>query len=108
MNEQIKEMASIVEDFIPSEAKYYVEEKDIAEALYNAGYRKTVWHKVADGDLPNGIQDVIVALKSPNGYITTVANYNKDGKFVLYGLGEIVIKKVIIWTELPKYEGEQQ
>ena len=25
---------------------------EYAEALINEGYRKTIWHKVADGDLP--------------------------------------------------------
>lgn len=83
----------------------------IAEALYNAGYHKTVWHKVADGDLPEIYRSVLVAVKRTvkdcDDYIfTTIGNrepYTMDvAIWDIQGLS--FSDKIIAWTELPKYK----
>lgn len=79
-----------------------------AERLYNAGYRKIVWHKVADGDLPKFIYDLVIAIKCNDGVIRTVTGNYRLERFNISDLGEIDTEKVIAWTELPTYEGEEQ
>lgn len=79
----------------------------IAEAIYNAGYRKTVWHKVADGDLPK--EDIEVCCFYRNGnydvgkLITAWGKHKWDMNY--YGVF-VELNNVFAWTELPKYEGE--
>ena len=75
---------------------------ETAKALDILGYRKTIWHKVVDGDLPKDCQEVRfisdtghhhngVYCKEPNAfYHDTDIKYNID--------------EVIAWIELPKYE----
>lgn len=73
-----------------------------AEALYNAGYRKTVWHKVADGDLPVFGNTVIAY----DGFYTFAAykNYENEWYYVAY---DTPACGIIAWAELPEYEGEE-
>ena len=72
-----------------------------AETIYNAGYRKTIWHKVADGDLPKVAMHTIVYYKSKLGFTDYRTDLFWDGSFVNFG------EQVIAWTELSKYEGEE-
>lgn len=73
-----------------------------AQALSNAGYRKTVWHKVADGDLPKRDDLYLCVCGKPNGMHWALVNYIDDGFYdVKNNYSEI---DVIAWTELPKYE----
>lgn len=86
---------------------YECDEIDFAEQLYDVGYRKIVWHKVADGDLPKVINDLVIAVKCNDGAIRTVAGNYRLERFNVSDLGEIDRGNVIAWTELPKYEGEE-
>lgn len=118
MNKEIKEVATILswnaEECKDNceECKYDNDELPClavlqAKALYNAGYCKTVWHKVADEDLPPLEQEVFCYTKK---HKCTV------GKLVLTNTWDLQnnshcyesIDTVIAWTELPKYEGEEQ
>ena len=83
---------------------------DYVEAFINEGYHKTIWHKVADGDLP----------KQENGNVITMpvqACYKNEmgikvngpcyfffitGNFRELNSGKTL--DVIAWTELPIYE----
>lgn len=83
-----------------------------AEIFYNAGYRKTIWHKVADGDLPKQENGDVIAMPVQvcykNGIGIKINSpcyfYFIDNKF--RALNSNVTLDVIAWTELPLYEGE--
>lgn len=80
--------------------------KELAEALYNAGYRKTVWHKVADGDLPNDKRDIVLYFELGDQIRSTASGYYDIcvSNFVVYDFGAVRNQDVIAWTELPRYE----
>lgn len=74
----------------------------IAEALYNAGYHKSIWHKVADDDLPKEDHEVIFVSGTGDhhsGVYVEITN-------AFYTEGDIKynIDEVIAWTELPKHK----
>lgn len=74
----------------------------IAEDLYNAGYHKTIWHKVADGDLPKNYRKVAFIATNYEYYIGTYIK--KDEAFETYiGFG-MSKDHVIAWIELPEYK----
>lgn len=103
MNEEIETMANICEmnknEWSSHKQGFCYAQ---AEALYNAGYRKTVWHKVVDGDLPKGKCLVLIFYESE----ILGKHYTTD----LFYMGRFVNHEgqVIAWTELPKYEGEEK
>ena len=103
--EQIKEMEKIIEEkafeFCDSDGCIYSDK--LAKILFLAGYRKTVWHKVADGDIPKYIGDIIMAIKSNDRIITTTGRYRLYD-FYISDIGLIEKEKVIAWTELPEYK----
>ncbi|MBQ0099386.1 MAG: hypothetical protein KBS91_02425 [Firmicutes bacterium] len=77
-----------------------------AEKVYNAGYRKQVWHKVADGDLPKKEGKYYVVIKVANYTFYNVLDFSEN-KFIMYDseYGEfITVNEVIAWTELPEYK----
>ena len=75
--------------------------KDAAIAIYDAGYHKTVWHKIADGDLPEyaGPYLVVCGDESLPEYDVDFYENFWDGKRWVHNEG-----RVIAWTELPTYE----
>lgn len=84
-------------------------DKPITEYLQKQGYGKvedhkkeSVWHKVADGDLPNDAAYVVVVGRFGT---TFCASYDSEIKrfFVHASIG-YPLKDIIAWTELPKYE----
>ena len=75
----------------------------IAEELANKGYHKTIWHKVADGDIPKRIGDIIMAIKFDGSIITTTGRYRLYD-FYISDIGRIEKEKVIAWTEPPEYK----
>lgn len=127
MNKEIKEVATILswnaEECKDNceECKYDNDELPClavlqAERLYNAGYRKTVWHKVADGDLPPEQEPHTEAKQywchfdDNSGY--TLAYFNDyDKTFYDYCDDErprtYKITGIDFWTELPTYKGEE-
>lgn len=121
MNKEIKEVATILswnaEECKDNceECKYDNDELPClavlqAKALYNAGYRKTVWHKVAAGDLPK--EDMEVFCYDGQDYVFGTLTFVDFFNEKLWDLRNSEyyeeINKVIVWTELPKYEGEEQ
>lgn len=96
-------------------ARLYKMKRDLEDYIIEQGWQeyvgeetpKTVWHKVADGDLPKFINDLIIAIKCNDGVIRTVAGNYRLEQFNVSDLGEIDIGKVIAWAELPEYEGEE-
>lgn len=83
---------------------------DYVEAFINAGYRKTVWHKVADGDLPKPENGNVIAVPVQACY-TNEMGIKVNGPccfFFITGnfreLNSNRILDVIAWTELPIYE----
>lgn len=130
MNKEIEEMANLVCDYVKSREldKVYILQNvepdllftthngGVAEALYNAGYRKTVWHKVADGDLPPEQEPHTEAKQywchyaDDSGY--TMAYFNNQTKTFYDEYSDEYwstydITDIDYWTELPKYEGEE-
>lgn len=82
----------------------------IAEDLYNEGYRKVVWHKVADGDLPKRQNADTYAIPIQAYYID-FSGIKGNGPLYFYfidntfrNLNDCKPVNVIAWTELPKYE----
>ena len=110
--EHIEEMAKIACPFHYDEKMCFDEHCNdtgcwalpIAEELYNAGYHKAIWHKVADGDLPKDYEHWFLTVND-NGYYE-VANFNKNGDFWVYDdyCHKYVLSGIIAWTELPKYK----
>lgn len=83
---------------------------EYAEALINEGYRKMIWHKVADGDLPKPENGNIIAVPVQACY-TNEMGIKVNGPccffFIDNTFRSLNIEKtlnVIAWTELPIYE----
>lgn len=102
-NQNIEELANeIAFIFVNKCNKDGIKYETIAEDLYNAGYRKQVWHKVANGDLPS-ITDAYLCEMKWHGL--DVLFYSIERGFFSSGY-PINKDDVIAWTELPKYEEE--
>lgn len=115
--EQIEELAKELfniktQVYSPFTSKYDGKDKffAIAEELYSAGYRKTIWHKVVEGDLPKRSNKDIHAVpvqayyEDSNGLKSNGPLYYffLDNSF--HTLGNPRVVKVIAWTELPEYK----
>lgn len=88
--------------------------KNYAEEFYDYGYRKTVWHKVADGDLPKQENGNVIAMPVQACY-TNEIGIKINGPcyfFFITGnfreLNSARTLDVIAWTELPKYKGDEK
>ena len=81
-----------------------------AEALYNANYRKIVWHKVADGDLPEKGKRVLCYTCRDEYSVGSLIHTKSEGD--VWDLdNEMFIKSpifVFAWMEIPKCEGVKQ
>ena len=107
--EKIEEITRVVNNIIQSTGynehldgyAYGCLGDDVSEELYNAGYHKTIWHKVADGDLPEyaGLYLVVCGDESLPEYDVDFYENHKDGKRWVHNEG-----RVIVWTELPTYK----
>lgn len=75
--------------------------QEYAEALYNAGYHRTIWRKVSDGDLPEyaGSYLVVCGDESLPEYDVDFYENFWNGKRWVHNEG-----RIIAWTEIPKYE----
>lgn len=83
---------------------------DYVKIFIDAGYHKTVWHKVADGDLPKQENGNVIAMPVQACY-TNEIGIKVNGPcyfFFITGnfreLNSARTLNVIAWTELPKYE----
>ena len=83
---------------------------EYAEAFINAGYRKTVWHKVADGDLPKPENGNVIAVPVQACYTNEMGIKVNSPCYFFFITGNFRelnsnrILDVIAWTELPIYE----
>ena len=74
----------------------------VAENLCNIGYHKTVWHKVADGDLPEYAGRYLVILDDeslPEYRVDSYEHYWDGPRWEYNG------SRVIAWAELLPYKG---
>ena len=98
--EQVKELENIIDRHSVS----FI----LATDVYNAGYRKIIWHKVSENDLPTRQGQKVWLCTSSKDYF--IANYWDDtevgGKqfFEIASAGRITLSNVLAWVELPKYE----
>lgn len=83
---------------------------NMLKTLINEGYRKTIWHKVADGDLPKPENCNVIAIPVQACY-TNEMGIKINGPccfFFITGnfreLNSFKTLNVIAWTELPIYE----
>ena len=102
--ERIRELASDMDYGCTKRDLYPDDAKEIAKALDILGYRKIVWHKVADGDLPKYPTFYVchykgVHINSGEPYEATHEMYWNGKRFITDSTN-----KVIAWTELPKYK----
>lgn len=76
-----------------------------ASRFFNKGYHKTIWHKVADGDLPKKTSLYLCKMiyEETYNYEYKVLLFNTIYGFHDNGLS-IANDTVIAWTELAKYE----
>ncbi len=103
MKEQIEEMMRDIDAIYSTDFKGDYESglMDIAERLYNAGYRKQEWISVEDRLPDNGLERVLVFLRDDD--FTKPIGENKidtdrylDGKWVRWG------RFVTHWMPLPE------
>lgn len=115
MNEELKSFSEKCADDIQyattSQEFSRVDRIEVGRALYNLGYRKTIWHKIADNDLPTDIEWKIIYYHqyptegSGTAYIAAYYSQIFDS-FITPGLDHpfIAIDRVIAWTDCPKFE----
>lgn len=90
---------------------------DKAKILVNKGYHKTIWHKVADGDLPKEDKDYLVIFQGNYYGVLRYCPYemsdNEDDVLnIQKGFNGFdremfeyyLVNTVIAWTELPEYK----
>ena len=83
---------------------------DCVKIFIDAGYHKTVWHKVADGDLPKQENGDVIAIPVQVCYKNEIGIKCNGPCYFFFITGnfrELNSAKtldVIAWTELPKYE----
>ena len=103
--ERVRRLASDMDYGCTKRDLYPDDAKEIAKALDILGYRKIVWHKVAEGDLPQQKGSYLCYVhiigydrhnKLIDGYGYRVEFFD-TGFYALNG-------SVIAWTDLPAYE----
>lgn len=99
--EQIKELADFIFDYTEPAV---LGASDVAEIIYDAGYHKTMWHKVAEGDLPKYPTFYFCHYKGI--YINSGEPYEANHEMFWNGKRFITdsTNQVIAWTELPSYK----
>lgn len=76
-----------------------------AKALCNKGYHTTIWHKLADNDLPQrvGLYLCYVRIVGYDRHNKLIDGYGYSVEFFDAGFCTLN-KSVIAWAELPEYE----
>lgn len=110
MKKEIKEISDIISNHI----EFYdigggstsIDEEEVAKEIYNAGYHKIVWHKVADGDLPmkSGLYYCYCNLHYFDRHNNVIFDTVYSIEYFNLPFFDTINKSVIAWTELPKYE----
>lgn len=130
MNEELKNFsekcAGDIEYAITSQEFSRDDRIEVGKALYNLGYRKIVWHNIADKDLPSKTGDYLTVSRS--GYYRVLKycaedllgphdenyDFEKDNNMMNLKKGFnifdsescefFVTDLAIAWMEIPKYE----
>ena len=83
---------------------------DYVKIFIDAGYHKTVWHKVDDGDLPKQENGDVIAMPVQACYKNKIGIKCNGPCYFFFidnsfrALNSNVALDVIAWTELPVYE----
>lgn len=109
-HDETVELAGIIQNKMCYEGYIFsdVAAIDAADEILNLGYHKTIWHKVAENDLPKRQGQKVWLCTISKDYF--MANYWDDvmtgGKqfFEVASVGRITLSNVLAWMELPKYE----
>lgn len=111
MNNKIKEISDIISDHIEfcdvGGGSVSIDEDEAAKAIYDAGYRKQIWHKVADEELPETDKLVLCFKRDGRGNRRYTTGYLDCNSLWLLQDGSIFperIDVVIAWAELLEYE----
>ena len=106
--ERIVEMASDMDYACTKKDLYPDDAKEISKVLLKLGYHKTIWHKVADGDLPKNSNYVLVvyhyysiisyAIACYKGQLNNFRKWSTTDDYFKYD------DDVIAWTQLPEYK----
>ena len=124
--ERIRELASDMDYGCTKRDLYPDDAKEIAKVLDILGYRKIVWHKVADGDLPTktgryltrydtGYNHVLLyCIKDNLGPYDEDYDFEKDDNMMNIKKGfndfddesceYFITNSVVAWMEIPEYE----
>lgn len=77
----------------------------MAKELIDIGWTKTIWHKIAGGDLPKEKQNVLIAFKGfQTNKIVVISGFYLEGDFMNENSSKIRKDHVIAWTDLPEYK----
>ena len=101
--ERIRELALDMDYGCTKRDLYPDDAKEIAKALDILGYRKVVWHKVAEGDLPADNQE-IRWVDITNNYYNGIYCDDDTQQFHADVGCYFDRDEVIAWIELPAYE----
>jgi hypothetical protein len=114
-DEQQKELENIIiknteryvdyDEEYPFESRREAEPDRLAKKILKAGYHKTVWHKVIDGDLPPANTDIIfyAYMISGNCYYD-LGVYSHIEKLWYGNICSTTNDRVIAWMDLQEYE----
>ena len=100
--ERIKALASDMDYGCTRRDLYPDDAKEIAKTLDILGYRKIVWHKVAEDDLPTDSKE-IRWIDNTNSYYNGFYDSN-DQQFCADVGCYFNEDEVVAWTELPAYK----
>lgn len=75
-----------------------------AEEILSLGYRKIIWHKVADGNLPENYQEIRWVDNTGEYYNGTYCEDGTEERFTSDLGCDFYRDEVVAWTELPKYK----
>ena len=103
-HDEAVELAGIIENKMRDDTYMFSDAAaiDAANEILNLGYHKTIWHKVADGDLPEEYPEVRFVSKT--GYYHIGVYVKVKNAFYVDGDIKYDIDEVVAWTELPTYE----
>lgn len=96
--QRIRELALDMDFGCTKRDLYPDDAKEIAKALDILGYRKIVWHKVEDGDLPKEYHEVRFVINI--GYHHNGVYKKETNAFYIDDDMKYDIDEVIAWTEL--------
>lgn len=113
MNKKLNELTDVIANTHP----FYVE--TVAQSVYDNHYRKEIWHKISEGDLPkvsrknNYEKDVLCRTRNGKTLVLTYRKLSGCYEFGIYktifnffgqSRDSVTLFDVIAWMEIPEYE----